>query len=204
MRYWPIYILLLAFCIGCDKQNFLRYSNSPRGLTVLPDLPAAGVQFFSFEGDTIRLKTKASASRYVEVSNENPGIGGNDPIELVQLERTTQTIGSDTPYYRFSYTLSAIQDISEGRGSRDELVVSWLDSINTKDSQVSLNISDTIVCSDANCEFSESLSFGNGVEYSNLYFTPRSAGTLTRIFINENQGLVAFTLSNGQTYQRIL
>lgn len=204
MRYLTFLIAALFLaCSGCEKENFLRYSNSQRALKLLPTVGDNGIRFFNLFGDTITIKVKAKSSVFETAENVNQQVGGTDGISKLELEKNSLVLGSDTPYYRFNYSVQATQDASQGRGARDEFQLTWEDENSMSDSKLSLSISDSIRCTDTACIFNTPLSFGNGNSFTNLYFTPRTVNTNTRIFINETQGLVAFTLANGQTYQRV-
>ncbi len=204
MRYVTFMLALLLFaCTGCEKENFLRYSNSKRALKLIPTVNDKGIRFFTLAGDTITIKTKLKNSAFTTVENFTQNVGSTDGISKLELEKNTLVIGCDTPYFRFRYNLEATLDETQKSGTRDEFTLAWEDTTGVMDSKLNLTIYDSVQCADAACLFDTPLSFGSATSFTNVYFTPRSAGKNTRIFINETQGLVAFTLANGITYQRI-
>ncbi len=204
MRKAGLWCILLLVLSSCQKDNFLRFSNSPRALGLLPDVPEAGLRFFSSEGDTVELKKLSSANSFLRGLPLSGDIGGTDNLDYVELENNRLVIGADTPYFRFTYSISSEQSPIEARGAFDRFALSWEDENGPADSELLLSISDTIVCENEACAYADTLSFsGETSVFLSLYYTPRSNAGDTRLFINSNNGLVAFTTANNLTFERI-
>jgi hypothetical protein len=200
-------LALICLCAlslwACSRENRLQLNNSPRALALLPAVNASGVRYFSSAGDTLILKKASQYTTYNESAPLNGNIGGSENIETVVLETTHLILRCDSPSFRFIFKLSAVQNLNVARGSLDAFSLQWEQNALTTDSYLNLLVSDSIRCDNTPlCTYGDTLSLSGVKQYTDVYFTERS-GSNTRLFLNENEGLIGFTTEDQTTFERI-
>lgn len=197
---------ILCCCLlclwACSTENSLQLSNSPKALKLLPTVGSSGVRYFSTTGDTITITKSTQYNRYTESVPLNGNIGGNTNLEKVVLESTYLILACDSPNFRFTFSLEAQQDLNSQRGSIDALSLSWENNGVQSNSHLSLAVSDTVLCADAQCQYADTLSLSGVKTYTQVFYTDRNASQ-SRLFLSESNGLIAFTTQDQVTFERI-
>lgn len=190
---------VLLFVLSCSKENFLRLSSSDNIRQYIPDYSSP--KRFASTTDTIVLSLQESSHYFVD-GEFSLSTGGTLPdFDKVELERTTLTIGCDTPYLRFHFQLRTEYNNQLPTRSEDQLFITFEDSSGTADAGIQLNFTDSLRCVSGRCAFQDTLNILSG-SFRNVYFTQRDNISRNFLYVNSS-GLIGFRTSDQKTYELI-
>ncbi len=199
IRFFAMLSLLLG-CIACAEETFLRI---PLGGAIQELKPnyEQGKRFVSNNGDTLTLR-RISQSNFWEKQTENiPNAGSFSDYDYLLLERQNLTIGSDTPYFRFSFNLEASYAPNNSRLGTDAYRLEFEEEF-VETLQLNLSFIDSLECESKRCNFTDTLKIIDRT-FLNCFFTPRDSVSLQALYINSANGLVGFKSIENEIFELI-
>lgn len=195
------YGLALLLLASCSEENSLSLSLNSTLTDYLPNYSTAR-SFVGTDGDTITLKSFSSNS-YFQRSTGGPGTSGSlGDLDYLELENRDLTFGSDTPYFRFNYTLSSEYSAELGSMTKSTLKFSFEEESGIADANIELTYTDTLRCVSQRCTYQDTVKILH-TSFTGVYFTARDGVSRNALYIDASNGLIGFKTSDNKIYELI-
>ncbi len=182
---------------ACREDSFARYRLKASTTELLPEFN--GAKSYRSLSDTIELSMLLQGDYYEETGLPSP----IQASEVDKVERQIMTsIATTSPLTQLiEYHLESVPNASEKVGSYDLISVRLTGENNLILAELRLENRDSIACSSPECRYADTLSI-DSVEYYEVYYLADDP-LKANIFINKDEGVVAFRDDQQKTYQRI-
>lgn len=187
-----LFLTLLPLFWACSEENGLTVNNNNLSNSLIPSI-ADSVQYSSSSGDTISFYPISESTFYLKNSGSFDQGGSISNFDFIDEERREVIIGNTAENLQFKFNISAKYQSERPQYSRDEFLLSSLDTNLLSQSLLNAEIQDSIICllQNAPCFYLDSLQTTHGV-YQTVFSNNLNGTEASTVFISPNNGLVKF------------